>query len=271
MKILFLGDIYGSPGRYLMEKYLPDMKREFDIDLCIANCENLNHGRGVSKMTILQMKKAGVDVFTSGNHLWDNKPSLDFIAESPEILKPINVPKSALGGEYFLFEAPNGEKCAVVNLIGQIFMPNADMPIPALEELLQAKLADCQNIFVDFHAEATAEKRVVGFYFDGKISCCVGTHTHVQTTDEQILPAGTGYITDVGMCGGHLSGIGVKKEIVIQKAISGMPERYHPSWEGLEINAVFVEIKDGKTVNIERIKRKYEQVKSNIDSAPSKN
>ncbi len=262
MKILFIGDIYGGPGRYLLEEHLANLRQEYAIDLCIANCENLNHGRGVSEKSILQMKRAGVDVFTSGNHLWDNRQSLDFLANSPEILKPVNVQKQALGGEYYRFKAADGQECAVVCLIGQTFMPPANFPIEILDEMLQGDLAGVENVFVDFHAEATGEKRMLSLYFDGKISCLVGTHTHIQTADEQILPSGCGYITDVGMSGGHLSGIGVKREIVVRKNVSGMPARYHPSWEGLEINAVFVELQKGKTVKIERIKRGYEQTKS---------
>ncbi len=262
MKILFLGDIYGHPGRYLIQEHLQRLRQEFEVDLCIANCENLNHGRGVSQNSILQMKNAGVDVFTSGNHLWDNRQSLDFIASCREILKPANVQESALGSDFYRFQTQDGKRCAVVCLIGQTFMPAANFPITVLEEILENDLADEENIFVDFHAEATGEKRVMSLYFDGKISCLVGTHTHVQTADEQILPHGCGFISDVGMCGGHYSGIGVKKEIVLKKNISGMPERYHPSWEGLEINALFVELEKGKTVKIQRIKRGYEQAKS---------
>ena len=213
MKILFVGDIYGSPGRYLMQEHLPQLKKEFEVDLCIANCENMNHGRGVSQASINQMKTAGVDLFTSGNHLWDNKQSLDFIASCPQILKPANVQESALGSRSYRFQLPDGSQCGVVCLIGQTFMPAADFPIPVLEQILATDLAGVENIFVDFHAEATAEKRVLSLHFDGKISCLVGTHTHVQTADEQIMPLGCGYITDVGMTGGHLSGIGVQKEI----------------------------------------------------------
>jgi len=270
MKILFIGDIYGNPGRYLMQEHLPALKREFDIDLCIANCENLNHGSGIGQKSILQMKDAGVDVFTSGNHLWDNKQGLKFLASCPEILKPVNVQKAALGSAFYRYKLPDGSECGVVCIIGQTFMPAADFPIPVLEEILAKDLADVENIFVDFHAEATAEKRVLSLHFDGKLSCLVGTHTHVQTADEQIMPLGCGYITDVGMTGGHLSGIGVQKEIVIEKNISGMPQRYHPSWEGLQINALFVELDQGKTVKIERIKRGYEQATSSPAFAPIK-
>ncbi len=270
MKILFIGDIYGGPGRYLMQEHLAGIKQEYAVDLCIANCENLNHGRGVSQKSILQMERAGVDLFTSGNHLWDNKQSLEFIATCPKILKPANVQKQALGGEYYRYKAPDGQECGVVCLIGQTFMPPADFPLAVLDKMLQEELAGVENIFVDFHAEATGEKRMLSLYFDGRVSCIVGTHTHIQTADEQILPMGCGYITDVGMSGGHLSGIGVRREIVIEKNVVGMPQRYHPSWEGLEINAVFVELVQGKTVKIERIKRGYEQTKSSPAFAKAK-
>jgi len=258
MRILFLGDIFGKPGRKLLTNYLPNLKEEYKIDFCIANCENLASGRGITQKAIGAMIHCGVDIFTSGNHLWDKKESLDFIKESKIILKPLNVPKGAFGSEYYIFKNKIGAECAVVCLLGQTYMPPCDMPIPVLENLLKNELLGVENVFIDFHAEATGEKKVFALHFDGKVSAIVGTHTHVQTSDQQILKKGTGYITDVGMVGGHYSGIGVKKEIVIEKTILGMPKRYLPSDQGLQINGVVFEIKNGRTYKIERVLKKYE-------------
>lgn len=260
MKILFIGDIFGKPGRSVVETVLPRLKKKYKIELSIANCENLTQGRGITKKTILQMKNAGIDVFTSGNHLWDKRESIDFISTSSDILKPANYPKATPGARYTIFKSKNGEQCAVITILGQIFMKtyNINRPVYTMDRLLKKELFGIKNIFVDFHAEATAEKRAFAEFYNGKITAVVGTHTHVQTADEQILTQGTAFITDVGMTGGHNSVIGVKKEIIIKTLETSLPQRFIPSDKGLQLNAVFIEISGGKAIKIKRILKKYD-------------
>ncbi|MCK4957042.1 MAG: TIGR00282 family metallophosphoesterase [Candidatus Cloacimonetes bacterium] len=260
MKILFIGDIFGKAGRQLLIDRLSQLKNEFTIDVCIANGENVAQGRGITEKTAKVLFAAGVDLFTSGNHLWDKKASLDFIASDKRILKPINFPEKSLGNMYFIYELEDKRKLAVFTVIGQSFMGPADSPFVACDNMISKIKEETSNIFVDFHAEATAEKRALGHYLDGRVGAVVGTHTHIQTADEEILAQGTAYITDAGMTGAHDSVIGVRKEIILQKLTTGMPARYEPSDRGLQINAVVIEIDDstGKALNIIRIKRKYD-------------
>ena len=260
MNILFIGDIFGSPGRKLMKRYLPDLKREFEIDFCIANGENAAHGKGITEKSATELFDCGVDCFTSGNHIWDRKESIEYIKREPRILKPLNYPKEAVGATLYIAEVGDS-KLAVVNLLGQVYLNPIDSPFIALDKILPEIKKITNNIFVDFHAEATAEKRTLAFYFDGKISALIGTHTHVQTADEDILPNKTAYISDVGMTGPHDSCIGVDKDIVIKKMITSMPQQFKPGKGGLQINAIVVGIDGatGKSTGIQRILRKYNE------------
>ena len=259
MKILFIGDIFGKAGRQIIVDRLPELKKEFCIDVCIANGENVAQGRGITEKTAKTLFNSGVDLFTSGNHLWDKKDSLPYIEKEKRILKPINFPEKAFGNSYIIHQLEDKRKLAVFNVIGQVFMGPADSPFTGCDNMLSILTEETKFIFVDFHAEATAEKRALGHYLDGRISAIVGTHTHIQTADEEILAGGTGYLTDAGMTGAHDSVIGVKKEIILDKMISGMPRRYEPSNQGLQINGVYIELDDisGKTIDIVRIRRKY--------------
>lgn len=260
MKILFIGDIFGSPGRNLMKKYLPDLRKENDIDFCIANGENVAHGKGITQKTANELFNCGVDCFTSGNHIWDKKDSIEFLKEEPRILKPLNYHEDAVGAILYIANIRNS-KLAVVNLAGQVYMNPINSPFTALENILPKIKKITHNIFVDFHAEATAEKKSLALHFDGRISALVGTHTHVQTADEDILPNKTAYITDVGMTGPHDSCIGIDKDIAIRRMITAMPQQFKPAMGGLQINAVVVEIDEntGNAVKIERILRKYDE------------
>ena len=259
MNVLFIGDIFGKPGRYIIQNYLPGIIEELGIDICVANGENVAGGKGITEKTAGKLFDAGIDVFTGGNHLWDKKDSLEYIASEKRILKPINYPSAALGARYFIKTISEKNKLAIVSLIGQAFIASVNSPLFALEKILTELSMQTNKIIIDFHAEATAEKRALGLYFDGKISAFLGTHTHIQTADEEILPRGTGYITDVGMTGPHDSVIGIKKEIIFEKIKTGMPQRYETAKKGLQLNAVFLKIDDntGKTVEIKRLKRKY--------------
>ena len=258
MNILFIGDIFGKIGRSIITGFLPDLKREFSIDICLANGENVAHGRGITEKTAKPLFDAGIDIFTSGNHLWDKKETITYLTKEKKILKPINYNQKAAGNTSYTFRLDDGRKLAVFCLVGQAFMSPANSPIEAVDKILPGLKEETDHILVDLHGEATAEKRALAFYLDGKVSALLGTHTHIQTADEEILPQGMAYITDVGMTGPHDSVIGIKKDIIIQKMITGMPVQYEISESGLQINAVFLELDDntGKAVRIERIRRK---------------
>ncbi|PID28975.1 MAG: TIGR00282 family metallophosphoesterase [Candidatus Cloacimonadota bacterium] len=259
MKLLFLGDIFGRPGRKVVKNLVPELRKEYKIDLVIANCENLASGRGITSRTAEEMFRSGVDLFTGGNHLWDKRESYDYIRNCKKIVRPANYPPSALGQEKLIHTCENGIKIGVFNLVGQAFMSNSDNPFLKADALIEELSAEVKIIFVDFHAESTAEKRSMGFYLDGRVSALIGTHTHIQTADEEILPQGAAYITDAGMTGAHDSVIGVKKEIILDKIKTGMPNRYEASDKGLQINGVIIEIDNdtGKSLRIERLRRKY--------------
>ncbi len=256
MNILFIGDIFGRPGRELIVNNLPSVKNEFSIDFVIANGENIAHGKGITRRTAKPLFDAGIDVFTSGNHLWDKRDSLDYLSEEERILKPINYSPNAPGNTFYELKKDN-ESLVVLNIAGQSFMPPANSPFEAFDNIYKTVSNLTNNILVDFHAEATAEKRAFAHYVNGKVSAVLGTHTHIQTADEEILSEGTAYLTDVGMTGGHDSVIGVKKEIIIKKIRTGVPIRYEVADTGMQLNAVFLEIKNGKTNKIIRIKRNY--------------
>jgi len=259
MNILFFGDIFGKPGRIAIKRVLPEMIEEFDAEICIANGENVAAGKGITEKTAGQLFDAGIDIFTSGNHIWDKIDSINYLAEEKRILKPLNFPKTSVGNSYFLKTGSNGDKLAIVSLIGQAFISTADSPYYALKKLLPVLKEKTNKILIDFHAEATAEKRALSFCFDGQVSAFIGTHTHIQTADEEILPQGTAYITDVGMTGAHDSVIGVKKELILKKIKTGMPVKYEVAESGIQINAVFIKLDDetGKALIIKRIKRDF--------------
>jgi len=259
MRILFFGDVFGKPGRKIVRDHLPELKKEFKIDVIIANGENLAQGKGVTEKTCAELFNAGVAAFTSGNHLWDQKSSLEYIKKEKRIVKPLNFPQNAPGFDHVILEVGKS-KLAVLCIVGQSFMAPAAFPFEKISEFLPKIREITPNIIIDFHAEATAEKRVLGFYLDGKISALLGTHTHIQTADEEILPSGTAYITDVGMTGPHDSIIGTDKEIILEKVITGVPIRFEVAKSGLQINAVVIEISEvsGKAVSIKRIRRKID-------------
>ena len=257
LKVLFLGDIFGRPGRVAVKSFLREFKEKNQVDLCMANCENITDGKGASEKKIAEMLECGVHIFSSGNHLYDQKNEYEFIKKAGYIAKPLNFPELAYGYKYVIHDVTD-IPVMLLTLCGQTYMSPVNSPFQSLDLFLNTfeNLPKC--IIVDFHAESTAEKRTFGFYFDGKVSAILGTHTHVQTADEEILPNGTAYITDVGMCGPHDSVIGIKKEIAIEKIQKGMPIRHITADKGLEVNAVYFELDEntGKTNNIKRIKEK---------------
>jgi len=257
VRVLFFGDVFGRPGRQVVKRCLAGLKAEFAIDISILNCENLASGRGVTQDTAAELFDAGIDLFSSGNHLWDRKNTIEYIAEEARIVKPLNFPEQAAGAPWAAVTAPSGVKLVLLTLVGQSFMPGADSPFATLERVLSRLKEISPCILVDFHAESTAEKRALGHCFDGRVSAVIGTHTHIQTADEEILPGSTAYITDAGMTGPHDSVIGIRKDIILYKMISGMPRQYEVAESGLQVNAVVVEIDDktGRATGIQRVRR----------------
>ncbi len=256
VRILFIGDIMGKPGRRAVRELLPGLKMEFGLDFIIANVENSAGGAGLTEKVYRELDSYGIDAMTGGNHIWDKREIFKHIDEFHKLVRPINYPEGTPGVGYRMFMSDNGIKLAVVNAMGRIFMPCLDNPFTAVDKALQK--IDASIIIVDFHAEATSEKQAFGHYFDGRVSAVIGTHTHVQTADEHILSGGTAYISDAGMTGGLDSIIGVKKEIMLQKFLKGLSERYEPSKKDIALQGVFLEIDDvsGKAVDIQRISRK---------------
>lgn len=259
MKILFFGDVYGKAGRHALLTSLPGLKDQFRPDFVIANGENVADGKGLTEKTLKPLILEGVDAITGGNHLWDRAEALDYIRTNPKIAKPMNYPPSTPGNLSVML-SHNNNALTVICLSGQIFMPGCDNPFLALDQFLQTANIT-HPIILDFHAESTSEKRAMGWFADGRIAAVLGTHTHIQTADEEILPKGTAYITDVGMTGAHDSVIGVRKQIIIDKLVSGIPARYESSYLGLQINAVLIELDEsGMAVGITRIKRFVEDM-----------
>lgn len=256
MNILFLGDVVGRPGRKIVVRYLPELMEEFSSHLVVVNVENAAGGFGMSKEIYNQLVGLGVDVLTSGNHIWDRKDFLKEMETCERLLRPVNYPPRAPGKGWLIVDTDEGP-VAVVNLAGRVYMPAVDCPFRTIDGVLADLDADVRAIIVDFHAEATSEKQALGYYLDGRVSAVLGTHTHVRTADHKILPAGTAYISDVGMSGPRDSVIGVKIEPALERFLTGMPNRFDPATGPLELNAVHLEINPatGKALAIKPIHR----------------
>jgi metallophosphoesterase (TIGR00282 family) len=252
MKILYFGDVVGKVGRQGVHKMLPQLKRKHQPDVVIANAENLAHGTGITPKTIAELVEAGVDLFTSGNHVWDKPVGEELLqAPNPIVLRPANY-GARKSGNGILEKTINGEKLLLINLQGQVYMKDeVDNPFHALDEILRSHPPkDYNAIFVDFHAEATSEKVAIGHYADGRASVVVGSHTHVPTADAHILPGGTAFITDVGMTGALDSVIGVKKESVLTRFLTGDKSRFEYAEEGTcFLNAVLADISANRKAN----------------------
>ncbi len=260
MKILFIGDIFGRPGRTIVKDRLPVLRKQHAPDLIIANCENAAAGFGITPPLAEELFDLGIDVMTTGNHVWDKREIIDYFQmadgnpHSParRLLRPANFSPNLPG--WGIYEGQkNGAAYAVMNLQGRVFMSSNDDPFRYADLLLEQ--IKSKIVFVDFHAEASSEKIAFGWYLDGRVTAVVGTHTHVPTADETVLPKGTAYITDVGMTGPYDSVIGVKKELVIEKFLSGMPARFEPANGDVRLCAVLVECDDrsGRAARIERV------------------
>lgn len=259
MKLLFIGDIFGSPGRRAVTSLVPALREERGYDLVIANVENAVSGAGINAASAEELFRAGVDVMTGGNHIFDKNEGLNVIEQEVRLLRPMNYPPGTPGRGVGLFKV--GEhQLAVASVMGRIFMQPLACPFRALDSALESLADVTPNIFVDFHAEATAEKVGMGWYLDGRVSALVGTHTHVQTADEKILPRGTAYLTDAGMTGPHDSVIGTRKELALQRMLTQMPVRFHPAEHDVRLHGVEIELdpSSGRARRIERIQRKLE-------------
>ena len=255
MRLLMIGDIVGRPGRRAVRQNLPDLVRQFGVDVVIANGENAAGGNGITREVAKELFTSGVDVITMGNHVWNQKEIYTYIDQESRIIRPANYPPGAPGLGCTVLRSGNGLEFGVFNISGRVFMQELDCPFRKADEIVN-QLKDRVNIvLVDFHAEASSEKVAMGWHLDGRVSAVCGTHTHVQTADERVLPGGTAYISDVGMTGPRNSVIGVKKDLVIERFMTQMPRRFEVA-EGLyQFNAVLIELDEvsGRAVSIDRI------------------
>lgn len=259
MKVLFIGDIVGKVGRTTLKGLLPNLIDRYKIDFVIANGENLAGGFGITNKTADEVLNCGVHIITSGNHIWDKKESVPYIAKENRILRPVNYPLGVPGYGSVIHTISNGAKVGVINISGRVFMSALDCPFRIGEKEIEKVRELTKVIIVDFHAEATSEKIAFGYFVDGKVSAVIGTHTHVQTADEKILPNGTAYITDVGMTGPSIGVIGIEKELIIERFLLQMPVKFETAkGEGI-LSAVVIEINEntGKSTAIQRLQLKY--------------
>jgi metallophosphoesterase (TIGR00282 family) len=260
MKTLFVGDIVGKVGRMATKALLPTVVDRYKIDLVIANGENAAGGFGITDKIVSEILSYGIHIITTGNHVWDKKEFIAQITKEDRLLRPLNYPPGAPGYGSIVYTLSNGEKVGVINISGRVFMSNMDCPFRTGKEEIERLSNLTKMIVIDFHAEATSEKIAFGYFMDGKVSAVIGTHTHVQTADEKILPSGTAYITDVGMTGPYDSIIGIEKEQVIQRFLTNIPVRFETAkGEGI-FSAVVIEIdeKTGKATAIQRLQLKYQ-------------
>ena len=252
--LLFIGDIFGSVGRGLVARHLPEIVVTENIHLTIANGENAAAGFGITPQLADEIFGYGVDVITSGNHIWDKREIYEYLPKQPRLLRPANYSAETPGSGVVVVEARNGAKCAVLNLQGRTYMPSTDCPFRKADALLAALPAGANVRFVDFHAELTSEKQAMGWYLDGRVSAVVGTHTHVATADTRILPNGTAYQTDAGMTGPYNSVIGVEKQIILERFLTQMPVRMEAAKHGAELHAVIIGVDEttGQATSVKR-------------------
>ena len=255
MKILFIGDIVGKPGREIIRKGLPGLAEHLEADLVIANAENAAAGFGVTKDIGDTLLESGVHVMTSGNHIWAKKEVIEYIGAQPRLLRPANYPAGVPGRGSYVAQTSDGRAVGVINVMGRVFMQSIDDPFTIVLKEIEAMRGRTKVIVVDFHAEATSEKVAMGWHLDGKVTLVVGTHTHVQTADERVLPNGTAYITDAGMTGPHDSIIGMEREPSLARFLNGMPARYEPATGNPRLNGVVIEADDktGRALSINRV------------------
>jgi len=256
VNILFIGDVVGKPGRAAVAAVVPRLRRERHIEMVVANGENCAHGAGLTSSTVKALFDSGVDVVTSGDHIWDQKEIYEVLEREPRLLRPLNLPSATPGRGSTIVHVGDKSAVAVVNLVGRVFMPNADCPFRTVEAEVTRLRKQTHLILVDIHAEATSEKIAMGRYLDGKVSAVIGTHTHVATADEQILPKGTGFISDVGMCGPHDSVLGRDTEAVLRRFLTQMPQKLEVATGDVALCGVILDVDEntGRTSAMERVR-----------------
>ena len=261
MNILFFGDVVGKVGRRALQSLLPSLIEREQADFVIANCENVASGAGVNAKSCDELLRAGVDVLTSGNHIWRLR-EIDEYLDRPQVplLRPANFPPGAPGRGWDVFTSNSGARVAVVNLIGRVFMATVDCPFQAGDRIVSAARAACPVVIVDMHCDATSEKGAMGWFLDGRVSAVVGSHTHVQTADNRILPQGTGFISDAGMCGPIDSVIGVKPELAIRRFVSQRPTRFETAAGRAVVQGavIAVDAQSGRATGVTRIQEYVE-------------
>ena len=273
IRLLFIGDIVGKPGRDCLRVGLAGLLDYHQVDFVIANAENAAGGFGITREIGEQLLDLGVDVMTSGNHIWDKKEALDYIGTEPRLLRPANFPPGAPGNGSYVARSRDGRSVGIVNVMGRVFMTPLDDPFVAAEQAIVKLRERTRVVFVDFHAEATSEKLAMGWHLDGKATAVVGTHTHVQTADERILPGGTAYLTDVGMTGPHDSIIGVEVAPALARFKTAMPQKFETATGNPRLNAVIVEADEqsGRATDVERLSYSFDELRdlSNVGSVRS--
>jgi metallophosphoesterase (TIGR00282 family) len=249
MRVLFIGDIVGSPGRRIVEERLTDVVAQHRVDLVIANGENSASGFGITPRLAQELLRTDIAVLSGGNHSWDRKEIIEFMPHEPRLLRPANFPEGNAGSGLYVGTAKNGLRYAVLNLQGRVFLTAIDDPFRKVDELLATLPPEVAFVLVDMHAETTSEKIAMGWYLDGRVTVVVGTHTHVATADERILPEGTAYITDVGMTGPHDGVIGMDRRGIIKKFLDGLPARFEVAEGDVQMNCVLIETDDSAPRN----------------------
>ena len=269
MKLLFIGDIVGRPGRDLVRRHVRALAATHGAHLVIANGENAAGGAGITRDNANEILAAGVDVITSGNHVWDKRETVEFIGNEPRLLRPANYPDGTPGAGACVVTARGGVRVGVINVMGRVFLPATDDPFRVAErEIARVKGEGAQIVFVDMHAETTSEKIALSYYLDGKVAAVIGTHTHVQTADERILPGGTACLTDAGFTGPHDGVIGIEKDAIIARFITGLPGRFETATGDPRLNGVSItaDPSTGRATHIERISLSEEQLKELTDN-----
>ena len=254
MNIMVIGDIVGKPGRTIIKSLLPRLQKEHNISFTIANAENAAGGRGITREVKDELLGAGIDVLTMGNHVWDNRSIFTFIEDEPRLIRPANYPGDCPGQGYHMYSAGFNKKIAVINASGRIYLPPMDCPFQTVNYILEELDHSADYIIVDFHAEATSEKQAFGYYFDGRVTAVLGTHTHIQTADERLLPEGTAYISDIGMTGPINSIIGMEKEPIIEKFLNARPTRFEVAAGPAQLQGVILSLDESsnRAISIQR-------------------
>ena len=263
MRILFIGDIFGRPGRKIAQVAVPSIREKESVDLVVANAENAAGGNGLTKRVVEDLYSTGIDCLTSGNHHWDKREILEYMQKDGRLLRPLNYPPGTPGQGSVILNLDSDRSCGIVSLVGRLFMKSVDCPFRAAEKEAARMRELTSTILIDFHAEATAEKQALGHFMDGKVSAVLGTHTHVQTADERILSEGTAYITDVGMTGPFDSVIGVRKDQAVEKFLNQLPGKFDVAKKDVRLNGVVVDVgDDGKARAIKRFELCWDEVEN---------